>query len=461
MERVTPEKMTGLSRLAIERSQRPTTSRQGWWLLAGIVAVVAALSAGAAWWYYRETGTNIVAALSEQPLDVNLLVVPDLSKAADSVVLVANGKIVSDRRVDVATKVSGQIVELTVEQGDTVTEGQVLARIEDIVYRAQRDEAAANLSRNVHAVEQARAEHDRAVAAIEQARAEFNFTDYNFRRLQRLDGTNEASEFEVTDAKNRYEATKAALDVALATEKSRATAIQLSEADRQGSEAGLRMLQKRLDDCAIRAPISGVVLQRNAQVGDFLAAEGGRGANANAQLVSIADMSFLRVEIDVSERDVQRIRPDQPARITPDAQRSHVYDGKVMWIDPIGDYAKATVQVKTRIFDPGPDLRIDGSAKVEFLSPNVPKDGAAAKPVLWLPKSAVKLVPGSDDAIVFTVIDGRASPNVVKIGAKAEKDVEILSGAYAGMKIIAENVDKIEAEARVNVQRTLDTVDAP
>jgi len=462
MEKLTEQKLAGLSRLTIEREKRPTSSPRNWLMLAGILFTIAAVAAAAAWWYYRETGANILAALSEPPVEVNLLLVPDVNPAAAAIVLVANGKIVSDRRVDVATKVSGQIVELGVEQGDIVKEGDVLARIEDVVYRAQRDEAAAHLAHRTLAVDQARSDHERALAAVEQARAECNFAQYNFHRLERLSKTNEASEFELTDAKNRFDAASAALHVALADQKSRATAIELAEADRQAAEAALRVVQKRLDDCAIRAPISGVILERNAQVGDFLAAEGGRGANANAQLVSIADMTLLRVEIDVSERDVQRLRPKQPARITPDAERTHFYDGEVMWIDPIGDYAKATVQVKTRIFHPGPDLRVDGSAKVEFLASDSITDPAkhGAKS-WWLPKSALKLVPGSEDALVFTVENGKASPHPVKIGAKTEDDVEILRGVSAGMKIIAENAESIDAGRRITIRQTLTLADLP
>jgi HlyD family secretion protein len=375
------------------------------------------MSGGAAWWYYRTTGTNILAALGETPIDVNLLVIPGPKQSGESVVLVANGKIVSDRRVNVATKVSGQIIELNVEQGDIVTEGQVLARVEDVIYRAQRDEAAATVARNEHSIARARAEHARAQAAAQQSQAEFDFEKYNFGRLERLEGTSDASEWEFINAKNRYEAAAAALEVAKAVVQSSATSIQVSEADLDSSRATLRLLEKRLDDCAIRAPISGVVLERNAHVGDFLAFEGGRGAQANAQLVAIADMSLLRVEIDISERDVHRLRAGQAARVTPDAAKSHEYDGKVMWVDPVGDYAKATVGVKVRVLEPGPDLRVEGSAKVEFLAADEPTEGGVRKPAapgqgapgsVWLPKKAVKLTPGSEAAEVFTVSNSRA-----------------------------------------------------
>jgi len=456
MQATQPQQRSELSRLTIEHRQRPGGSRRGWVLLAGIVAMVLAASAGAAWWYYRTTGTNIMAALAEQPQEVRLIRVARSDAGSRPIALVANGKIVSDFRVNVATKVSGQIVELRVEQGDTVEQGQVLARIEDDTYQASRDEAAGGAARARSAIVKARADHVRAQAAVVQAKALYEFDKYNFERIERLANTGEASEVEFRNAQASYEGSAAATDVAQAAAESARTAIEVAESELTVSEAVLRRLQKRLDDCNIRAPIAGVILERNAQVGDFLAAEGGRGANANAQLVSIADMSLLRVEIDVSERDVHRVHAGQPARITPDADRTQTYDGKVMWVDPIGDYARAIVQVKVRILDPGPDLRIEGSAKVEFLGP-APKDEAGADRTspFWLPKAAVKLTPGVDQAEVFTVIDDRAFANRVIIGARTDKSVEIRSGIYEGMQIIAENLDAIEAGSAVRVARII------
>ncbi|HRX86257.1 MAG TPA: efflux RND transporter periplasmic adaptor subunit [Phycisphaerae bacterium] len=458
------EKMAGLSRLQIERRQRPTASHRGWWLLAAIIAVVALLTAGGAWWYYRTTGANIAAALAEKTTDVNLVVVPaKASDAADApVVMVANGRIVSDRMVNVATKVSGQIVELNVEQGDHVEQDQVLARVEDTIYRAQRDEAAANVAQGEQSVARAEAEQARAEAAILEAQADFELRERDYNRLKGLFEGGTASEFEYRNAKNLYESAQAAVRVAEAAAKSAAASVKMSGAQLEASKSVLRVWQKRLDDCAIRAPIAGVILERNAQVGDFLAAEGGLGANANAQLVSIADMSLLRVEVDVSERDIHRVFAGQRARITPDSDRQ-TYHGYVMWVDPAGDYARAIVQVKVRIEDPGPLLCVDGSAKVEFLGKGAEEPKSAGKSAeggrLWLPKAALKLTPGSDDAEVFTVSGGHAVAHAVKIGTRSDESVEILAGVQPGMQLICENVSALEDGSPVRVVRTVALAD--
>ncbi len=449
------EKMETLARLRIERAQRPASSRRGLWALAALLVAVGALGAGAAWWYYRTTGVSIAAALARKVIDVNVLLVPRQPQATQPIALVASGRIVSDVRVNVATKVSGQITELLVEQGDPVEKGQVLARIEDVVYRAQRDEAAATLAQRAHDIVRREAELARAQAAILQARAEAEFRRRDFERLEQLFRGGQASELEYLNARNLHEAAAAAVEVAVAAADSARASVQMARTEREAADAVLRVWQKRLDDCAIRAPIGGVVLERNAQVGDFLAAEGGRGANANAQLVSIADMSLLRVEIDVSERDVHRVHAGQRAVVTADADRS-TYDGDVMWVDPIGDYARATVQVKVRVREPGRTLRVDGSAKVEFLADTQAASQPGSQPQsLWLPKQAVQLTPGSEDALVFTVAGGRAVANKVRLGARTDDQVEVRSGVSGGMELICENLAEVEDGSPVRVVKTV------
>lgn len=441
-----------LSGLRIDHKQRPDNRQSGWVPLIMMSLVVLAAAVGGGWWYLRTTGTQIAAVLAEPVIDVKLMTIKGQDERPPGrIALVATGKIVSDRRVNVATKVSGQIIELLVEQGDTVEQDQVLARIEDDVYRAQRDEAAANVKRMSHEIERARSELTRSEAAIAQARANRDYEERNYKRINGLHNVGRASETEARDAQNRYEAAKAALDVAIAAAESARIAIATQSAQLEAARATERLLQKRLDDCAITAPIGGVILQRNAQVGDFLAAEGGRGANANAQLVAIADMTLLRVEIDISERDIHRIRAGQAARITPDADRSEVSDGYVMWIDPIGDYARATVQVKVRIEDPSPNLRIEGSAKVEFLAEPVQTTEPAQRDSQWISKKAVKLLPEDGGAVVFIVEKQRAVAKVVEIGTQSGDQFEILAGLNSGMRIVAENADDLDDGVAVKV----------
>ncbi len=315
-------------------------------------------------------------------------------------VLTATGKIVSDHRVAVSTKVSGQIVALFFEQGNRVERGQVLARVEDVLYRARRDEAAARL---------------------ERAKANLEFQKVNFERVSRLAQTESAPDIEFADAKRAVEEAAAQVDAEQAT---------------------LDFAQKALDDCEVVAPIAGVVLSRNVEVGDFVAAEGGRGAMANAQFAIIADMTKLRVEVDISELDIIRIRKDMPCRITPDAYKDRRYRGYVLWIDPGANYSKATVQVKVRIEDPDESLRVEGSAQVSFYEQldNGRQDAAAS---IWIPASACRIDPSGQAGTVFVSSDGRLHETPVRTGRRQGDQIEVLSGLTAGQSIVAENVESL------------------
>lgn len=322
-------------------------------------------------------------------------------------VLTATGKIVSDHQVEVFTKVSGQIVALHFEQGDRVTKGQVLAEIEDVTPKARRDEI---------------------IAQIARGKAKLEYEKINLARTERLAKIEQASDIELADARR---------------------AASETEAEVATWEATLVYVQKTLDDCKVLAPIDGVILERNVEVGDFVAAEGGRGANANAQFGVIADMNVLRVEVDVSELDVGRLHTHMPCTIAPDAQKERKYKGFVMWIDPGANYAKATVQVKVRILEPDEFLRVEGAAQVQFFNESpaagTPEEQAAATPApaaLWIPLSAIRT--NSDGtSTVFVAEKDRWKAVKVELGRKSGDSVEVKTGLSAGAEIAAEQADKL------------------
>jgi HlyD family secretion protein len=449
-----------LRSLSIPREQRPrgrtsAGAQVGRRLsIAAIVAGVIVLGGYLGWHKLVDESSSGSAAAAEQ---VSLLKVMARSEGDSSPVLTATGKIVSDHQVAVSTKVSGQIVALYFEQGDRIERGQILARIEDDIYRARRDEAAGQL---------------------EKARAELEFQKVNFDRIARLFHDQQAPDIEYAQAKR-------SLDQAQATVVA--------------AEAALAGMDKMLRDCEVLAPIAGVVLERNVEVGDFVAAEGGRGAMANSQFAAIADMEQLRVEIDVSELDIQRLHRDMPCVVIPDAHKDRKYTGHLMWIDPGANYAKATVQVKVRIHDPDEFLRVEGAAQVQFLNgpraadPRAPDPrapdlgrGAAATtqataidkaadpapvaaatsqsatdsalavtapttqqaPNIWIPLAACRPDSSGKSAAVLVAADGRFKEATVSLGRRESSNVEVVSGLTVGQEIAAD-IQKAKAGQRV------------
>jgi len=412
-------------------------------VIAAAVAGVLAIVGYFGWQKLGSLASSESAAAAEQ---VPLLKVMARDESDARPVLTATGKIVSDHQVEVSTKVSGQIVALYFEQGDRIQKGQLLARIEDDIYRARRDQAAGEL---------------------EKAKAEVEFQKVNFERVARLYKEQQAPEIEYAQAKR---------------------SLDTSQAQVVAAEATLAGMEKMLRDCEVLAPISGVVLERNVEVGDFVAAEGGRGAMANSQFAAIADMEQLRVEIDVSELDIQRLHRDMPCVVIPDAHKDRKYTGHLMWIDPGANYAKATVQVKVRIENPDEFLRVEGAAQVQFFNgPRAADSGgkastssravsadktvgpvpvtAAASPAasdplqagaapttqqspgIWIPLAACRPDSSGKTAAVLVVADGRFKEATVTLGRRDGTSAEVLSGLSIGQEIAAD-IQKARAGQR-------------
>ncbi len=177
---------------------------------------------------------------------------------------------------------------------------------------------------------------------------------------------------------------------------------------------------------------------------NFVAAEGGRGANANAQFASIADMTKLRVEVDISELDINRIKPTTPCTIVPDAYKDRRYTGHLLWVDPGANYSKATVQVKVRIDRPDDYLRVEGSAQVTFLPDNNGADSTIPSATgIWIPTAACLRDPATKTAAVFVVADGRFRKTPVVIGRQSGSLVQVTQGLQDGQTIAAGGVDQL------------------
>jgi len=400
-----------LATLRIPKDQRPESSPTGprrkggtKWLVVSLLILVA----GAGAYFGRRQLGQVISGTAEAA-EVRLMKVSLRQESEAPPVLTATGKIVSDHKVQVTTKVSGQIVALSFEQGDRVQKGQLLARIEDVIYRARRDESAARL---------------------EKAKASLAFAKFNFDRTADLFKRDTAPKIEYAE-----------------TER----AVREGEAELAAAQAVLDYTQKALNDCEVVAPIAGVILERNVEVGDFVAVEGGRGANANAQFALIADMTKLRVEVDVSELDIARLKTGMPCTVTPDAYKDRRYQGRVMWLDPGANYSKATVQVKVRIENPDEYLRVEGSAQVIFQAgpPASAPSASRNAPAIWIPASACTLDALGTSGKVFILAEGRLKATTVTIGRRNGGQVEVIEGLSEGQSIAIEGLDKLTDGQRV------------
>ncbi len=330
----------------------------------------------------------------------------------------ASGYVVADRKSAVASKVTGRLVFLGVEEGSRVMEGQIIARLESKDAAAARD----------------RARHNVAVARyqLDQARAEKVNAGLDYERKQALveKGTIARSLFDTAEARFR---------TAAAAEEGLSAALL-------AAKAALAEAEVLLDYTNIRAPFDAVVLTKNADIGDIVTPLAAT-ADAKAAVVTIADMESLLVEVDVSEANIGRVAAGQPCEIRLDAFPDRRFPGRVHMVLPTADRSKASITVKVAFEERSAGVLPEMSAKVAFLARAVGPEERA--PVAAVPASAV--TQGGNGQRVF-LLDGetvRAVP--VTLGRRLGEMVELRAGPAIGSRIAAVPVEKLSDGSRVSV----------
>jgi RND family efflux transporter MFP subunit len=386
-----------VARLRIDRSRkvvREPARRRPRWLVPLIV--VAALAAG------YLTVRSLFAATPE--VEVGSATLTSASQA--NALLTASGYVVARQKASVASKGTGRLVMLGVEEGDVVKKGDVIARLEDADVLAQLSRARADL-------EVARAD------SFDAARTLVRTRELHARQL--------SSQAELDAAEARFRRVSAGITSAHA-------AVQAAAVD--------------LENTRIRAPFDGTVLTKDADVGEVVAPFAS-SANSRGAVVTLADMSSLEVEADVSESNIGRIAPGQPAEITLDAAPEKRYAGFVHKVVPTADRGKATVQTKVRFKERDATVLPEMSAKVTFLS-REPDPGAAAAPQITVPSSAVTTRNGAPAVLV--VRDGVIEERVVTMGANVAGRTQIISGLEPGVQVVLSPAANLAGGTKVKIK---------
>ncbi len=330
----------------------------------------------------------------------------------------ASGYVVAQRKAAVASKVTGRLVSLSVEEGSRVRAGEVIARLENDDLFASRQQAEANL--------RAAREH------LEQAKAELRDATLSFERGRELIGRGFISQAEFDASEARYR--KASASVAAAE-----AALAASEAAFKGADVAYRYT-------FIRAPFDAVVLTKNADIGDIVTPIGA-AADAKAAVVTIADMDSLQVEVDVSESNIQIVKKGQPCEIQLDALPDTRFRGIVHMIVPTADRTKATIMVKVGFLDKDSRVLPEMSAKVAFLSREIGPDDL--KPRTALARAAVQEKNGK--ATVFLIEGNRVREVFVTTGEKIGDMIEIREGLRVGDTVVLKPLQKMRDGRRIKI----------
>ena len=383
-----------INKLKIDKTQKltgPSRRKKKPFFIASAIALLFIL------------GFLYVAGIIAPATTIDVTTVAQVYPSQSLSVLNASGYIVAERKAAVASKITGRLVALMVEEGSKVKKGQIIARMESDDVTAAKNQAAANLVNALAALEQAKT--DRDIARRE-----------NF-RYQGLIADGSVSQSDWDAINTRYKRSEEGVKVAEAN-------VLALKAALEGAKAGL-------DYTLIRAPFDAVVLTKNADVGDIVTPFAAV-ATAKAAVVTIADMRSLQVEVDVSETNIVGIRVGQACDIQLDALPAIRFRGEVYTIVPTVDRTKATVLVKVRFLDKDPCMLPDMSAKVSFLSRNLKPE--ERKPRLAVNGSA--LVGKTDQTHVFVLEGNYVRETSVQTGVKLGDMMEIIRGLKSGDRVV-------------------------
>lgn len=411
-----------LTQLKIDRgASAASAKRRGlpWrWIALGVVLLAVA-----------------AAVLAPRAVEVKVGSIVQSTPAAQYAQLTASGYVVAQRRAAVASKATGRLIELAVREGSRLKKGELIARLDASDVQAQIGTATAGVRLAEAGVRQAQ-------SGVQQAQVELNNAQAEYERALSL----QAQGFVSTQS---LDATKRRADAARASVASAQAGLGAAQASVAQAKSQLGLQEVNRDYTEIRAPFDGVVLVKNANVGDIITpfsnAAGSQGA-----VVTMADLSTLEVEADVSESSLAKVSVGQPVEITLDALPGQRFQGQVSGIVPTVDRAKATVMTKVRFEVLDPRVLPEMTAKVVFLSQK--PTASELQPVLAVNPKAVAERDGK--AVVFRVaaegdVQKAQSVEIAK-GRTLGDLIEISGGGLkSGDRVVLEPSDKLKSGAKV------------
>ena len=441
-----------LRNLKIDRSARRDKESKSVVNLIVIAVVVAVAAILVLLVVKKLNAATVVQVVSVQsPMSV--------SAAGEQVVLSATGYIIAAHKIEVASKVNGRVAWIGVDKGDKVKAGQVLVRLEDDEYRAQVTQQRGQLmnlkGKQLEIKNGNRPEEiEKARYDVNQAKADLENAKVSLDRTKELANSGVVSKQALDDAQAKYDNAVAKvaslqrlLDLEVLGPRKEETTQIVGQVEQ--ARGALDYAQTQLDNTIIRAPITGTILDRNVERGEFITTGFVGDKGAKGYIVTMADLNDLQVELDISQNVFPKLGPQQKGIITTDAYPDRKYDGVIEQVSPEADRAKATVQVKVRVLKPDGFLRPDMNATVQFYN-EAPKDtgpAGATKSVVVVPAGAVQ----GDH--VFVMLKDRAIKRPVTTAGSSDKGVIISSGLNGGEDLIMSPPADLKDGQRVEVKQ--------
>jgi RND family efflux transporter MFP subunit len=395
-------------------------------IVAGIVVLL--LVGGAAWYYAtRMQAATVKVAPAAAP--------PTAGSTGAAAVLNASGYVTARRRATVSSKVTGKVVDVLVEEGHPVREGQVLAHLDDTQVRAALNFAEAQLASS------------RKAAAEDEAR--LRQAELQLGRLQQLVKENVVGKAELDGAQADVDALRARIAYSQQ---------QVGVAERQ-----VDLQRTNLNDMVVRAPFSGIAISKDAQPGEMISPVSAGGGFTRTGICTLVDMSALELAGDVNESYINRVSAGQRVEAVLDAYPDWTIPGRVITTIPSADRQKATVKVRIgfdesvrtpgagRAGDFDPRILPDMGVKVTFLrdepAAGQPRPAAARATV---PKAAIRSIEGR--SVVFVVNGDRVERRAVSVGDATGDQVGVLSGVSPGERVVVDGPQTLKDGDQVTIR---------
>lgn len=417
----------------IVRQFQPLTPGSSHWsgyLLVGVLAMATGCSQA------PEPPQTTAEATSNQPVVVDVAI----ANPSEGDARTYTGTTQPVQQVSLRSQAEGQLLSLTVDIGDTVQPGQVLATLDSSLLQADLGEAQAELAARQFEVAQAEAQLADIRTLIEQARVRLQQADNDFQRLQSLANQGAVSTQEAERAQTTLQTAQQAFQSAQEQLRTRQQAVAAAQQRVAAQDAMVQQAQRRLGYATLSAPLTATVLERQAEPGDLI--------QPGQAILTLGNLNEIQVMVNVADSNRQDFRLGQSPTITLDALPGETFTGRVSRISPVADSTSRLIPVEITLANPNNRI---GSGMLARVVPANARTNA-----VLVPQSALETAEGADNQLfVITATDDTITveARTVQLGQTANNQVEILSGLAPGEEyVIRSNSPLAPGQA---VQRSL------
>jgi HlyD family secretion protein len=399
-----------LAALRIERA--PDRSRSTRWIGWVVLLLLLAAAVTGAWMWTTRS----------RAVEVQVATVTERAAGTQAAVLNASGYVTARREATVSSKITGKVIEVNVEEGMRVQQGQILARLDDAAPQA--------------AIALGRAQLEAARRAVRENEVHLDLARITLARQMRLLKDGAVAQSDVDQAK---------LDVDTTDARIKALEQQVTVAERQ-----VEVQQTDLDNTIIRAPFTGIAITKDAQPGEMVSPVSAGGGFTRTGICTVVDMKSLEIDVDVNESYIGRVKTGQGVSAVLDAYPDWQIPARVITVVPTADRQKATVMVRIAFTQLDPRILPDMGIKVTFLREADDSTTPTAQPTALVPKASVRTE--GKQSFVFVLRSDLVERRAVTLGGTDGDRLEVVGGLRSGERVVVSPPAELQDGTRVVVK---------